>query len=74
MNVTGYGSVCQCLPPLYLNEGSDEAGIANCTSIEIDGLHDRDVFTKRYIDNASMADFWLSAQTFCLTTEMRRCP
>jgi hypothetical protein len=49
---------------LYLNERSDEAGIANCTSIEIDRLHDRDVFTKRYIYNASMADFWLCHKPF----------
>lgn len=36
---------------LYLYKRPDEATIANRASIEIDRLHDRDVFTKRYIDN-----------------------
>ena len=46
-------------PFLYLYEWPDEAAISNCAPIEIDRLHDRDVFTKRYIDNPCMPDFWL---------------
>jgi hypothetical protein len=44
---------------LDLYEWADEAAISNCASIKIDRLHDRDVFTKRYVDNPCMADFWL---------------
>jgi hypothetical protein len=44
---------------LYLYEWADEATIANCASIEIDRLHHGDVFTKRYINNCCMPDFWL---------------
>jgi len=36
---------------LYLYKWSNEAAVSNRASIEIHGLHDRDVFTKRYIDN-----------------------
>ena len=44
---------------LDLYERADKAGISNCASIEIDRLYDRDVFTKCYVDNPCMADFWL---------------
>jgi len=44
---------------LYLYEWADEAGISNCAPIEIDRLHHRDVFSKRYIDDPCMPDFWL---------------
>jgi len=36
---------------LYLYKRPDEGTIANRASIEVDRLDDRDVFTKRYIDD-----------------------
>jgi len=44
---------------LDLYEWPDEAVISDCASIEIYRLHDRDVLTKRYINNPCMPDFWL---------------
>lgn len=44
---------------LYLYKWADETVISNRAPIEIDRLHHRNVFTKRYIDNPCMADFWL---------------
>jgi hypothetical protein len=44
---------------LYLYEWADEAAISNCASIEINWLHNRNVFPKRYVSNPSVADFWL---------------
>ena len=44
---------------LYLYKWPDEAAISNRAPIEIDRLHNRNVFTKRYIDNPCVADFWL---------------
>jgi hypothetical protein len=44
---------------LYFNEGSDEAILSNRATMEIDGLHNRDVFTERDIDYTCMLDFWL---------------
>jgi hypothetical protein len=44
---------------LYLYKWADETAISNCASIEVDGLHDRYVFTKRDVDNPCMPDFWL---------------
>jgi hypothetical protein len=44
---------------LYLYEWPDEAVISDCASIEIYRLYDRDVLTKRYINNPCMPDFWL---------------
>jgi hypothetical protein len=46
-------------PFLNFNERPDERFIANSAPIQIDWLHDRDVFTKRYIDNPCMPNFWL---------------
>jgi hypothetical protein len=44
---------------LYLYKWTNEAVISDCASIEIYRLHDRDVLTKRYINNPRMPDFWL---------------
>jgi hypothetical protein len=44
---------------LYLYEWPDEAAISDCASIEIDRLHNRNAFAKRYINNPGMSDFWL---------------
>jgi len=44
---------------LYLYEWANEAAISNCASIEIYRLHYGDGFTKRYIDNPGLPDFWL---------------
>jgi hypothetical protein len=44
---------------LYLHKRPNEGPITNSAPIQIDWLHDRDVFTKRYIDNPCMPDFWL---------------
>ena len=44
---------------LYLYKWPDEAAVSNRASIEIDRLHDRDVFTKLNIHNSCMTDLWL---------------
>ena len=44
---------------LYLYERADEATISNCASIEVDWLDDGYVFTKGYVNNPRMPDFWI---------------
>src|SRR5438552_3946002 len=44
---------------LYLYKRTDEAAISNRAPIEVDWLDHRYVFTKCYIDNPCMPDFWL---------------
>ena len=43
---------------LYLYEWADETGISNRASIEIDRLNHRNVFSKRYINDPCITDFW----------------
>ena len=43
---------------LYLYKWPDEAAISNRAPIEINRLHHGDVFTKGYIDNPCVTDFW----------------
>ena len=44
---------------LYLYEWTNEAAVSNRAPIEIDRLHDRDVFTKLNIHNSCVTDLWL---------------
>jgi hypothetical protein len=46
-------------PLLYLDEWPDEATLPNRATIEIDRLHDSDIFTKLNIDNSGMPDLRL---------------
>ena len=44
---------------LYLYKWSNEAAISNRAPIEINWLDNRNVFTKRDVNNPCMANFWL---------------
>jgi hypothetical protein len=44
---------------LYLYKWPNEAVVSNRASIEINRLHNSNVFAKRYIDNPCVPDFWL---------------
>ena len=43
---------------LYLYKRTDEAAISNRAPIEINRLHNCDVFTECHINNPCMPDFW----------------
>jgi hypothetical protein len=43
---------------LYLNKWAYKRLIINRAPIEINRLHNRNVFTKRYINNPCVTDFW----------------
>jgi hypothetical protein len=44
---------------LYLYKWPNEAVVSNRASVEINRLHNSNIFAKRYIDNPRVPDFWL---------------